>query len=218
MKLYNKFQFSTRHMPGFFYGNSQRTSKKNETGFNVDRVGSLCPNLDIPGGPYDIQTAIDACKQFSFARVDPADLKMLAEPHIAEIAIELCGQPNQKLSSSNDLRFGTKGSLSTVLHTSNAGRWKDHETGDYGSIIDLVMRELAIEFSSACKWLTSRLGLTDQQPDTSFLLKRRAEVDAYRSAQKIKRFGETRFAYRMGKENLECCCATRKHVGQNLSN
>jgi hypothetical protein len=57
-----------------------------------------------------------------------------AWPTILELAIERWGQPNQKLSSRDDIRFGDKGSKSVKP---SALIWKDHESGDGGGYVEM---------------------------------------------------------------------------------
>lgn len=56
---------------------------------------------------------------------------------IGPVARQLLDEPNAKLSKPNDLRFGTKGSLSVNLDKDS---WYDHETGEGGGVLDLVSR------------------------------------------------------------------------------
>ena len=56
---------------------------------------------------------------------------------IGPVARELYGEPNAKLSSSSELRYGAKGSLSIDLDTD---QWFDHEAEEGGGVLDLVSR------------------------------------------------------------------------------
>jgi putative DNA primase/helicase len=55
-------------------------------------------------------------------------------PTIVELAIELWGQPNQKLSTRDDIRFGANGSKSVKP---SSLIWKDHESGDGGGYVEM---------------------------------------------------------------------------------
>lgn len=69
------------------------------------------------------------------------------------VARELLGEPNKALSSKNELRFGSQGSLSVDLRK---GRWYDHEAGKGGGVLALVMREQRCEKLQAVEWLCER--------------------------------------------------------------
>jgi len=56
--------------------------------------------------------------------------------NVKEIAIRLLGEPNQKLSSNRELRFGSHGSMSVDLE----GKWYDHEEMEGGGMISLIKR------------------------------------------------------------------------------
>jgi hypothetical protein len=55
-------------------------------------------------------------------------------PSIVELAIELWGGPNKRLSKPDDIRFGTNGGRSV---TPSKNVWHDHETGKGGGYIEL---------------------------------------------------------------------------------
>jgi len=55
--------------------------------------------------------------------------------HIETIARHYWGDPNEKLTSSDDIRFGTRGSKSVVP---SKGAWFDHEAKVGGGVVDLV--------------------------------------------------------------------------------
>jgi hypothetical protein len=55
--------------------------------------------------------------------------------HIETIARHYWGDPNEKLTSADDIRFGTRGSKSVVP---SKGIWFDHEANVGGGVVDLV--------------------------------------------------------------------------------
>jgi putative DNA primase/helicase len=73
------------------------------------------------------------------------------------VARELLGEPNAGLSSRDELRFGTRGSLSIDLIK---GVFHDHEigggVGGSGGVIDLVRREKRLDKDAATAWLQER--------------------------------------------------------------
>ena len=58
--------------------------------------------------------------------------------HIETVAKAILGEPNQKLSSKSELRWGNRGSMSVDLVK---GTWFDHEAEEGGGVIDLIKRE-----------------------------------------------------------------------------
>jgi len=69
------------------------------------------------------------------------------------VARELLGEPNQRLSSKRELRFGTHGSMSVDLEK---GVWQDHEAGEGGGVLDLIKRQIGLEGSAAFRWMEER--------------------------------------------------------------
>lgn len=91
---------------------------------------------------------------------------------MGSVAHELLGEPNRALSTRDELRFGSRGSLSVHLA---GGRWYDHELGQGGGVIDLVQRQRSTDRAGALAWLRERRHLeapTSTRP-------RRHQVAAY---------------------------------------
>jgi hypothetical protein len=73
--------------------------------------------------------------------------------HMESVAKELLGDPNPRLSKPNELRYGTDGSLSVDIVR---GVFFDFERNRGGGVIDLVTREIGLDFVGARKWLEAR--------------------------------------------------------------
>jgi hypothetical protein len=69
---------------------------------------------------------------------------------IGDVARHLLGPTNKKMSKMHELRFNQRGSISVDLRK---GTWYDHETGEGGGTIALVMRERKCTNAEAAKWL-----------------------------------------------------------------
>ena len=69
---------------------------------------------------------------------------------IEPVARELLGEPNRAFSTSTELRFGTRGSMSVDLEK---GTWFDFETNVGGGVVDLIEREIR---GDPGEWLRSR--------------------------------------------------------------
>ena len=66
------------------------------------------------------------------------------------VARLLLGEPNAKLSSDRELRFGTHGSLCVDLEK---GVWKSFEDDQGGGVLDLIEREKGLTGAAAFRWL-----------------------------------------------------------------
>ena len=73
--------------------------------------------------------------------------------HIAAVAAELLGAPNQRLSSDADIYYGTNGSLHIDVE---GGRFYDHETKQGGGVLDLIARQTGKDHQSAVAWMKER--------------------------------------------------------------
>lgn len=68
-----------------------------------------------------------------------------------EVAEHYLGKSNTHFSSSHELRFGNKGSLTVTLTGQHAGKWVNFETGERGDLISLIMAETGMTYSEAVK-------------------------------------------------------------------
>src|SRR5262249_3382275 len=67
------------------------------------------------------------------------------------LARRFLGEPNQRLSRANELRFGNNGSLCVDI---KLGRWFDFEEKKGGGVLDLVKREIMVRSDrEAFEWL-----------------------------------------------------------------
>ncbi len=83
----------------------------------------------------------------SASQPDPvAEFVRAMEP----VARELLGEPNQALSSKEELRFGGRGSMSVRL---DAGTWYDNEAGQGGGVLDLVQQRRHLDKPGAVAWM-----------------------------------------------------------------
>jgi hypothetical protein len=74
------------------------------------------------------------------------------------VARALLGDPNPRLSSKTELRFGTNGSVSVDLEK---GTYYDHEAGEGGGVLELIKRKTGAE--DAFEWMR-REGVIAESP------------------------------------------------------
>jgi KaiC/GvpD/RAD55 family RecA-like ATPase len=72
---------------------------------------------------------------------------------MAAVAGRLLGEPNRGMSSKDELRFGTHGSLSVKVGGPHKGTWADHEAGQGGGVLDLIARLQGGGREGALAWL-----------------------------------------------------------------
>ncbi|SCW56266.1 AAA family ATPase [Ancylobacter rudongensis] len=72
---------------------------------------------------------------------------------MAAVAGRLLGEPNRAMSSKDELRFGTHGSLSVKVGGPHKGTWADHEAGEGGGVLDLIARLQGGGREGALSWL-----------------------------------------------------------------
>lgn len=66
------------------------------------------------------------------------------------VARFLLGEPNARMSSTHELRYGSRGSLSIDVQK---GTWFDNEANEGGGVLDLVTRETKLEGKARFDWL-----------------------------------------------------------------
>jgi putative DNA primase/helicase len=67
----------------------------------------------------------------------------------AEIVESFLGEPNRRLSSKRQLRWGSRGSFALNVRGDKAGLWFDHENQSGGDIIQFLQRELGCSIGDA---------------------------------------------------------------------
>jgi P4 family phage/plasmid primase-like protien len=90
--------------------------------------------------------------------VSIADLAAALNARIAELATDLLGTPNPELSTSKELRFGTRGSMSVQIAGKGAGQWYDFEADNGGASLELIRLRKSFAFGEAVDWARRWLG------------------------------------------------------------
>ena len=79
----------------------------------------------------------------------PIDWPALMRP----VAEALLGEPNARLSTARELRYGTHGSLAVHVGGEHSGTFRDHEADAGGGVLALVVRERGGTEREAMAWL-----------------------------------------------------------------
>jgi putative DNA primase/helicase len=85
--------------------------------------------------------------------------------HIGTIARRILGKPNPALSTRDQLRFGTNGSVAVEIAGEKKGTWYDHEHGEGGGVLDLLRLRLGLVDGAALDWLRRELDFGTKPPD-----------------------------------------------------
>jgi predicted P-loop ATPase/phage/plasmid primase-like uncharacterized protein len=86
------------------------------------------------------------------------DVAAALNARIADLARDLCGDPNRDLSSPQQLRFGTHGSVAVEIAGDNSGRWFDHAQRLGGDGLELVKHRQGLANGAALGWARQWLG------------------------------------------------------------
>ena len=82
------------------------------------------------------------------------------------VARELKGEPNNRLSSRRELRWGQRGSFLLTTDGAGEGRWKDWESGEGGrGAVSLVGYLLGLDRNNSLDWLRQSGHLSNRFPD-----------------------------------------------------
>jgi putative DNA primase/helicase len=84
--------------------------------------------------------------------------------HIADIARGALGEPNKELSTRDQLRFGSHGSLAVEIAGAKRGEWFDHEEGTGGGPWELLRIKLGLDSHQIHDWLKAKLGIERDAP------------------------------------------------------
>ena len=85
-------------------------------------------------------------------------------PAIAgDVARALLGEPNARMSTAHEARYGTRGSLAVHVGGDRAGTWYDFEAGEGGGVLALVERERGSR-AAALAWLEAEEFIGQRDP------------------------------------------------------
>ena len=76
-----------------------------------------------------------------------------------QIARDLLGEPNKKLSNGRTLRFGEHGKLAVRISGERMGTWYDFSSSIGGDIFDLVQEKQSCDFKGAAEYLRRSVGI-----------------------------------------------------------
>lgn len=113
--------------------------------------------------------------------------------HIEAVARRLCGEPNKHLSSKDELRFGSNGSLRVSIAGDFRGTWRDWENGAGGGTLALIRHKLGMaNLADAAEWAIKELRIEMPQTQITTLGRLIAEYDYFNEhgeqCYRIKRF------------------------------
>ncbi len=80
------------------------------------------------------------------------DITARLNDQIADLSRKLLGDPNPRLSTASQLRFGTKGSIAVEVDGPKAGYWFDHERGIGGDGLEMVRQHYDPSTGTAQNW------------------------------------------------------------------
>jgi hypothetical protein len=76
-------------------------------------------------------------------------LRAVLADRTADLVLHLLGDPNRALSGKIEWRYGSHGSLAITAGGGKSGLWFDHELGEGGDMLSLIMRERSCGFAAA---------------------------------------------------------------------
>ena len=86
--------------------------------------------------------------------------------YIGEIARQLLGAPNKALSTQDQLRFGSNGSVAVEIAGPKQGQWYDHEDKIGGGPWEMLRIKGRLDNGQAEKWVRDNLGI-ETRPKTN---------------------------------------------------
>src|SRR5438045_1460084 len=80
-----------------------------------------------------------------------------------EVATYVYGRPSRRLKGIRELRWGKRGSVQ-IIWRRGCWRWSNWETGEHGSLLDLIADVLGLDFAGAVQWARKWLGDDNSAP------------------------------------------------------
>lgn len=102
------------------------------------------------------------------------------------IARDLLGEPNKRLSSRGELRFGESGKIAVCITGTKAGTWYDFAEDKGGDIFSLVQHHRNCNFAQAADYLKDSLGMSFNNNPNLHLVYSHEAADKYLDHYKTK--------------------------------
>lgn len=112
-------------------------------------------------------------------------LKAEARFRAEEIARDVLGDPNTKLSNSKTLRFGDNGKIAVRISGSRMGQWYDFSSNKGGDIFGLIQDHRHCDFRGAADYVKSKLGISSSDYDKGNHLRL---VENHRSSDRAAKY------------------------------
>jgi putative DNA primase/helicase len=97
------------------------------------------------------------CVVHDYRRLDDGARQELRD-RAAEIVRSFFGEPNHRLSTARQMRWGSRGSFALNVQGAKTGLWFDHENGCGGDIIDFLKHQLGSSIGDAISYALRYLG------------------------------------------------------------
>lgn len=119
-------------------------------------AGDKLSALEVTGNlPRENQTNDESKAKKSYTKPKEIfDAKKIGDAlsfNAEHVARQLLGEPNHHLSSRQNLRYGSKGSLSITLAGDKQGLWHNFETGEHGDMLSLIEKTHNVSFTEALR-------------------------------------------------------------------
>ena len=109
------------------------------------------------------QPKLNATYDQKFIAYDYERVKAASSANAKEFAYHLLGDANRSLSSSTELRYGSKGSFKIDINGPKAGRWIDFERDESGNIIKLISSQLGLGYKESIEYAAKFLGVPEEE-------------------------------------------------------
>jgi putative DNA primase/helicase len=100
---------------------------------------------------------VNSSAAHDYRRLD-YDARQELRVRAAEIVQSFLGEPNRRLSTRRQLRWGSRGSFALNVQGAKAGLWFDHENRCGGDIIDFLKHQLGCAIGDAINYALRYLG------------------------------------------------------------
>jgi putative DNA primase/helicase len=110
--------------------------------------------------PRAVESAVRRYFGVATVRDDNDDeLQVALKAEAENLAISLLGEPSKRLTNAQQMRWGSKGSLTLSRQGQKRGSWFNHEAGYGGGMLQLIVHARFCSYPDAKQWARDWLGL-----------------------------------------------------------
>jgi len=145
-------------------------------------VNQPCRVLNFSDAPKQSWSGEPALEHGAATSLD--QIKQMLRDDISQLVDYLFVGEKLTIRTAREVRYGARGSMQIIISGPGRGNFHNHESGEYGSALDLIAHVNRTGFPEAVSWARDWLGITDDKPRIH--RRSQAEIEALKEKERAE--------------------------------